>query len=58
MDPVGQAIISAAAPVVTSELMKDSAATSSSKTDKWVKWTAIAVVLYVGWIYMKKTKRA
>ena len=57
MDPVGQAIISSAAPIVTSELMKDSAASSSSKKDKWIKWTAIAVVFYVGWSYMKKTKR-
>ena len=57
MDPVSQAIISAAAPVVTSELMKDSAASSSSKKDKWIKWAAIAVVFYVGWTYMKKSKR-
>lgn len=54
MDPVGQAVISAAAPVVTSELMKDSAAASHSKKEKWTKWALICSVLYFTYRYLHR----
>lgn len=49
MDPVGTALISATAPIVASELMKDSAASSKSKTDKWMKWALLLFGFYLGY---------
>lgn len=52
MDPATTAVISATAPVVATELLKDSANTSDTKLNKWIKIAAIGVSLYIVYHYM------
>lgn len=53
MDPA-TAVISAAAPPVATELLKDTATSSDNNREKWIKIGGVLLAVYILSIYLKK----